>query len=474
MKHLKFVFIFLIGFLFILSANQQFIAEEWVEESVLEEFVSKTLIEMKEDKSLEKYPWAKYSLNEGIDDFNIIKVSKSGKNQQIDVSFKIKSFTADISNLRKLKKYPYGFWKDALKSVEEYDFEIKTSLIIKADDKGISFKSKNAYDVYKKVLQATNSAKNNYKNRNAVNALKEITIPSPTAVNIKRIQYFNEDYYSDNYIEYLDKNNFENPSLVSSALLGIKANKFNFDQGPENVVLEITTTNYDAALESAIEKTKDELLYMGSTQNLSDEELTEILIKNLSNSVIYQRLKTGAKNISTININMFKLMGEDASWKAEFEKVLIKPLTEKINKYITELKAYTLTLPSYPRHDNPPTGSYNGKRPIYTECNFIKAKNDKANYAIIMFDSSGSIMDRGFIRANNSKCTLYVPEGEYTLITAYGDTWYGNKYLFGDEGKYIKTEAISILGKPHRYTFELNAQDANVLAYEVPLSVIAK
>ncbi len=475
MKHLKRVFILVFSFLIILSINQAFIAEEWLEKSVLEQFVSKTLQEMVNNENLEKYPWARYSLEKGIDDFNIVKVGKSGKNQLIDVTFKIKSFTADISNIRKLKKYPYGLWEDALKNVDSFDTEIKTSLIINADDKSVSFKSKDAFDVYKKVLQITNNSKKNYTNRNAINALKEITIPSPTGVNIKRIQHFNIDYYSDNYIEYLAKNQFDKPELVSSALLGIKANKYNFDQGPENVLLEITTTDYDAALADAIVKTKDELLYMGSTQNLNDDELAELIIKNLSNSVIYQRLRTNAKIVNTININMFNLTDENASWKTDFKNVLLTPLMEKVNNSVAELKTYIATLPSYPRVDMPPTGSYNGKRPLYVECNFIKAKKDKANYAIIMLDSTGSITDRGFIQGRNSKCTLYVPEGEYTLIAAYGDIWYGNKYLFGDKGTYIKTEAVNVLGKPHRYTFELNAQqDANTLAFEVPLSLIAQ
>lgn len=65
MKHLKRVFILVFSFLIILSINQAFIAEEWLEKSVLEQFVSKTLQEMVNNENLEKYPWARYSLERG-------------------------------------------------------------------------------------------------------------------------------------------------------------------------------------------------------------------------------------------------------------------------------------------------------------------------------------------------------------------------------------------------------------------------
>jgi hypothetical protein len=72
-----------------------------------------------------------------------------------------------------------------------------------------------------------------------------------------------------------------------------------------------------------------------------------------------------------------------------------------------------------------------------------------------------------FVRPGGS-ATVYVPRGDYYLMVASGETWYGveDGLLFGDYGDYTQTEETQIKGSDYYHTFRLHVDDGNMSGYE--------
>ena len=60
-----------------------------------------------------------------------------------------------------------------------------------------------------------------------------------------------------------------------------------------------------------------------------------------------------------------------------------------------------------------------------------------------------------------------VPKGQYSILIAMGDLWYGTEHLFGDLGFYLRTEQLEILGSNYYHTITLGgAKEGNMSAYD--------
>ncbi len=117
---------------------------------------------------------------------------------------------------------------------------------------------------------------------------------------------------------------------------------------------------------------------------------------------------------------------------------------------------------------NPPRGSLKGgaKQP-HSNLVFERGKADDHNYVFIILDEENTAIEIGFMGKKDKACMLYAPVGKYQLLVGFGDTWYGIKHLFGEEGTYYKTGQIHI-EKPYlQYSVIINAKDADIPAYEI-------
>lgn len=66
----------------------------------------------------------------------------------------------------------------------------------------------------------------------------------------------------------------------------------------------------------------------------------------------------------------------------------------------------------------------------------FKNKGKKDNF-IKLYNSDDTLVATVYVR-DDSSATVHIPEGTYHINKAYGNTWFGEKDMFGDQGVYTK------------------------------------
>lgn len=88
--------------------------------------------------------------------------------------------------------------------------------------------------------------------------------------------------------------------------------------------------------------------------------------------------------------------------------------------------------------DLPETGEkYHNEDYASHQCEFTIDNTGFKNTLIKLYTAGGDLVCTVFIRADES-ATLNLPAGTYTMNQAYGDNWFGDTDLFGNEGRYWK------------------------------------
>ncbi|MDY5730990.1 MAG: hypothetical protein SPL05_05590 [Eubacteriales bacterium] len=113
-----------------------------------------------------------------------------------------------------------------------------------------------------------------------------------------------------------------------------------------------------------------------------------------------------------------------------------------------------------------------GTTKVHNNIELVRGQKDDFHYAFIILDQNQSAIDIGFMSNKHKSCSLYAPKGQYQLIVAYGNTWYGVKKLFGAEGTYLKTDFFEIEKSNKTYQITVNAKDAEIPAYALQLEDI--
>ena len=102
------------------------------------------------------------------------------------------------------------------------------------------------------------------------------------------------------------------------------------------------------------------------------------------------------------------------------------------------------------------------KNPSDSKSTYLKVTApDNSNVYIYMENQSNSSNDAAFTLKKGKSAKINVPVGTYTLYCAYGDTWYGSKYLFGPTTYYVKDSKSMKFTSGSYWTLKLGVSDGN-------------
>lgn len=92
----------------------------------------------------------------------------------------------------------------------------------------------------------------------------------------------------------------------------------------------------------------------------------------------------------------------------------------------------------------------------YTSDISFNTKNTTSKYCYIKaIDADTNEMVQTLFIHCGTKCTMTLPVGDYKLYYAAGDTWYGEKNLFGYSGAYLRCDSLFELTTQYGYTVTL-------------------
>ena len=144
---------------------------------------------------------------------------------------------------------------------------------------------------------------------------------------------------------------------------------------------------------------------------------------------------------------------------AKFES-FAKSQTKTFQENLPNLAKTAAGLPDYPARPQPETGMIQGGSDTGTQLTFIAADDGFGRF-VTLYDDVGSVVASLFLRSGGNVLT-FLPEGEYTVHSARGDTWYGTVRTFGEEGDAFQSAApLTILDDLHLHTITLGAEEGN-------------
>ncbi len=237
----------------------------------------------------------------------------------------------------------------------------------------------------------------------------------------------------------------------------------NVNDGPHALKLSITGVKGDDLLLAGYESAYQRLARQEGANALSQDEIKRVYLEELAARASALK-KKGAEKIDFV-LDIDQLFALESPYAGDAYNSFIFRYDGAYNLRLLALYADAAALPDYPALDFPKSGRISGST-RGTKVIFKVPKDGFASLIQMREVDTDNLVATAFARPGQS-ATVRVPKGKYYVLVASGMVWYGEEYMFGDGGFYMRTEDIQIKGGNYYHVLTLGGvKDGNMSAYD--------
>ena len=236
----------------------------------------------------------------------------------------------------------------------------------------------------------------------------------------------------------------------------------NVSGGPLALALKITGADGEKLVGKGYAAALGRLSKIAYANAMDYDEIEEVFREELTaQAESYQ--KKGAESFA-FTFDFTALVDGLSSDPGEAFTAYVDAYEAAYQEKLTELNERAEEMPDMPALDFPKSGRISGSSKG-TKVNFRIPADGMARYIQMREIDTDENTVTVFIRPDG-KASVRVPKGDYYILVAVGDTWYGPEILFGDSGVYIRTEDLTIKSSNYYHTITLGgAEDGNMASY---------
>ncbi|MEG0864868.1 MAG: hypothetical protein RSI33_10700 [Clostridia bacterium] len=311
--------------------------------------------------------------------------------------------------------------------------------------------------VVKKTAAASQKA---FKDKNVLKAFVDELFYTGYGAKIKKANELLD--HSSEYLGWFSahENDFHGLSAEKWApfFCGQVKQTLDVSEGPYSIKLTCSAVNMAEILERAHVTALKALSYLEYDQRWKDGSIEKAFLQALADNVLTLRKKTKGLETTEITLSVDDSLLMEKSYPAYLG-------TYRYMNILNMLEYDVMALPKFASLEFPKAGWLSGVKKGTQVC--IKAPKDSNAFYVILRDyESNMAVAAGFVRPN-STCSLRVPKGNYYCVLASGNSWYGEKELFGKGTALSKTGKFEVLGSNYRHTITLQVKpDGNLPIYD--------
>jgi len=235
------------------------------------------------------------------------------------------------------------------------------------------------------------------------------------------------------------------------------------NDGPHALKLSTTGVKGDALLLAGYESAYQRLARQEGANALSHEEIKRVYLEELAARAAALK-KKGAEKIDFV-LDIDQLFAAESPYAGDAYNSFIFRYDGAYNLQFLALYADVAALPDYPALDFPKSARISGST-RGTKVIFKIPKDGFASLIQMREVDTDNLVVTAFARPGQS-ASVRVPKGKYYVLVASGMVWYGEEYMFGDGGFYMRTEDLQIKGGNYYHVLTLGGvKDGNMSAYD--------
>lgn len=227
-------------------------------------------------------------------------------------------------------------------------------------------------------------------------------------------------------------------------LMLCEVNKVDATEVLTHTVVTLRVKGWDAVLTQAKNRTVTELDTTVNAPGLTRTQMEEMYCRHLAECWMDAYYATGKSSYTqrTVTIDLPALVTRGAGASGGLTE-LLQPAMTTMDAHLDELMTYAAGKAYYPDIPLVDTGFLTGEDDpdgdrVQFEC------DGQCGYVVMQ--RGGSVLFRAFIHPG-ARLNIRLKPGDYTVTYGTGPRWYGERYLFGDEGNYGRFE-LSLTGAP--------------------------
>ena len=375
----------------------------------------------------------------------------------VAVSFSIASGNPQMKVQPKYQGDPITYLDGIVKAMSTPDTRQKVNLIIvqNGGDYSVGFAPKAQAAFEKSVISIAEKAKKAFADKRILNALEDLLLPSPIKEAKKAPVSLSEAMVNPAYRAYQERVHMDDKSkrLLPALLYSTKNIKLDTAGGPRALKLTFETASPESMItESGIEVQSD-MRYDAYAKGYTQDQIIASIIQKVEKQAINYRHGKTKGNLTFVAFDLFALPLKQDIFDLTAGSINRSNLLVALDNAVENITVFIGKLPDYPAVKAPKSGVVDGKS-SGTKCIFNMPK-DGLNYCVSVYSASTDQQILVAFSNNGSRLTVYIPKGDVYFIIGEGEIWYGGKYLFGNEGGYMKTENIQIKGSDYYHTFTI-------------------
>ena len=391
-------------------------------------------------------PWQKAIYESG---------AQNVKLEENTLSFDLRSYDPGLKELGAYAKAddPENWLDTALQHAGIWDLKIELTL-----EDGLPTR-KSLTSLQSSVKKAASAAEKAFSGKDIQTALQDRLFPQPVNGKIKKAEEMLAP--DDSFMLWAEtKEELLNgtPAIVVSAYFcSLKSKTFSGKGGPGALTMTLTGITPEALVSESAGNVLDHLAYKARAERNASGSPEELLTTNIAEEAFAALQKNSTKTILTFNVDDL-ISGE---WPREY-----RTLFESFNweETVSSLESSVERLPDEAAQEWPKAGRLSGSTKG-TQVHFVISGSLDPTY-IIMRDADTDEIAVTAFAVPGKKTSIRVPKGFYTIGWCSGPYWYGEEKLFGDSGKYSKSDKVEILGSSYYHTFTLeSSSDGDVSVY---------
>ena len=295
-----------------------------------------------------------------------------------------------------------------------------------------------------------------------IKAVKNAASQSQKAFNSKKVRialagYLLSSRASDDLRPGSPKEELE-PLFVAQLKQELSVN-----DGPHALRLRTTGVADDTLLSAGYESAYQRLSRQQGANAQPQDEIKRIYLEELTAKASALK-KKGAEKIEFV-LDIDLLFAADKPYAGDAYSSFIFRYDGAYNLQLLALYQDVAAMPDYPALDYPKSGRIKGSS-RGTKVIFKVPKDGFASLIQIREVDTDNLVVTAFAKPGQS-ATVRVPKGEYYILVASGMVWYGEEFMFGDDGFYMRTEDIQIKGSNYYHVLTLGGvKDGNMSAYD--------
>lgn len=245
---------------------------------------------------------------------------------------------------------------------------------------------------------------------------------------------------------------------LEAALSAQKSPSLGVSAGPEALRLVFYSASGEKLSQAAAKETLAELAATDLANQMTREEIALLYAHAYARQGASFREGSAKGEKRALNLNFLQMMTQSL-YQQDFVDY-VNTMTREFEAQLPALVEAARAMPDYPLRQQPASGVLTGAGEGEGTLIILRAESDGLGRYLVLRDEAGQAVLTAFLRSGES-CQAYVPQGEYTILCAKGNDWYGPVRMFEQQGEYAASEdKVTVLDDTHYHTITLGGEGA--------------